>query len=552
MFPISDLSALRANGPIARMSMEEFLRRGEQLRSSPLPLPPGSSAEAEEGRGHEKTASAGTPSPSPLPIGEAFDTAAAETPHCELPRKEFPHDDWKNEIPARAYDLLDWTSDAFADPAEEFPRAAFIAGAVRLTEVKPETIRWLWPGRIPLGRVTLLVSDPGIGKSLLTLDIAARVSTGAQWPDECSRHTPCAVTESGERQGDKETARQADTPANPSLTLSPCLPVSPSSVLPAPCSQLSAPGSVLLLTAEDNLADTIRPRLEALGADCSRIVAISTDHGEHAHTVPRAFALRRDLARLDNLLATMPDCRLVILDPVTAYLGESDEQSNADIRNLLASLAAMARDRGLAVLIVNHLRKTQGAAIYRTMGSLAFVACARAAWIIAKDPTDKNKRLFLPIKNNLAPEMTGLAYTIESSPAGTPVIRWAPEPVNITAETIVGAAKSSGRPDDERQYAITWLQNQLAEGSRLARELKHEADANGISYGTLRRAFRQLGGEAFRRGNFPSSPWHWQLPRTDAQNPQQRFMRTCQRGEPESLGKPAQPPPFTPNNPSLK
>jgi putative DNA primase/helicase len=479
------------------------------LPSTLLPLPPGNSAEAEEGRSEGKTECADAPSPSALLRGEDSDTAAAETPHSGPPPKEFPHDDWKNEIPARARELLDWTSDAFDDPADEFPRAAFIAGAVRLTEVKPENIRWLWPGRIPLGRVTLLVSDPGIGKSLLTLDIAARVSTGAPWPDHASNLNPEPRTQNS--------------------------------------------SSVLLLSAEDNLADTIRPRLEALGADCSRIVAISTDHGEHAHTVPRAFALQRDLARLDNLLRTMPDCRLVILDPVTAYLGESDEGSNADIRNLLASLAAMARDRGLAVLIVNHLRKTQGAAIYRTMGSLAFVACARAAWIIAKDPSVKYKRLFLPLKNNLAPEITGLAYTIESSPAaGVPMIRWAPEPVHITAETIVGAAKSAGRPDDERQYAITWLQNQLAEGSRLARELKHEADANGISYGTLRRAFRHLGGEAFRRNNFPSSPWNWQLPRTDAQNPHPRIMRTCQRGEPESLGNPTDPTPFTPNSHSLK
>jgi hypothetical protein len=497
MFPPPE-SELRSNGPIVRMPFP----------SLPLLSPVDRSAEPKEvgspGDPRERESQNGkAPSPYPLPKGEDFEDAPNEegyapaptNPQSAIPNpqsqtRQFPHDNWKSEIPARAYDLLHWTSDAFSDPADEFPRAAYIAGAVRLTEIAPENIRWLWPDRIPLGRVTLLVSDPGIGKSLLTLDIAARVSTGAQWPDAVGPPS----------RGGPDSANDIDMPG---------------------AARLAAPtGSVLLLTAEDNLADTIRPRLEALGADCSRIVAISTDHGEHAHTVPRAFALQRDLARLDALLRTMPDCRLVILDPITAYLGDSDQQSNAEIRNLLASLAAMARDRGLAVLIVSHLRKTQGAAIYRTMGSLAFVACARAAWIIAKDPTDDNKRLLLSLKNNLAPDVAGLAYTIESSPAaGVPMIRWTPEPVNISAESMVGAAKSPGRPDDERQYAVTWLRSQLAEGPRLARELKHEADANGISYGTLRRAFRQLGGEAFRRGNFPSSPWHWQFPRTDAQNP---------------------------------
>src|SRR5947207_14663595 len=83
----------------------------------------------------------------------------------------------------------------FVTPADRLASHVRLAGAVRLTDVQPAEIQWLWPGRIPLGNVTLLVSDPGAGKSLVALDIAARVSRGAPWPDQCSRHTPCAVTE---------------------------------------------------------------------------------------------------------------------------------------------------------------------------------------------------------------------------------------------------------------------------------------------------------------------------------------------------------------------
>jgi putative DNA primase/helicase len=372
-----------------------------------------------------------------------------------------------------------------ASPTPNFPRAAHIAGAVRLADVKPENTRWLWPGRIPLGRVTLLVSDPGLGKSLLTLDIAAAVSTAAPWPDE--------------QRGawSKEHGEKAPTP-NPVL---------------------HAPSSVLLLTAEDDLADTVRPRLEATGANCERILAISNVPGENAKDVPRAFALNRDLARLNNLLDALPDCRLLIIDPISAFLGGTNEHANADVRTLLAALATIARERGIAVIVVSHLRKKEGAAIHRTMGSLAFVAAARAAWIICKDPADPNKRLFLPLKNNLAPDVTGLAFTIETSPDGrTPLIRWLPDSENVTADMVVGNARSAGRPDDERQHAINWLQERLAKGARPVRDLKQESDAHGISYYTLRRAFRALGGQAVRQGTFPFAPWYWKLPGIDDQN----------------------------------
>jgi hypothetical protein len=278
---------------------------------------------------------------------------------------------------------------------------------------------------------------------------------------------------------------------------------------------------VLLLTSEDDLADTIRPRLEALGADCDKILAISHVPGDDSDGVARAFALNRDLKRLVNLLDAMPDCRLVVIDPISAFLDGTHEQSNADVRSLLAALTTIARERDVAILVVSHLRKKEGSAIHRVIGSLAFTAGARAAWAICNDPSDLNRRLLLPLKNNLGPTACGLAYAIESQ-NGAPTIRWSPEPIAVSADSTLGFSKSRGRPDDERQDAVAWLQERLATGARAVRDLKEESDAFGISYRTLRRAFRELGGEATRQGIAPFNRWVWKLPQTPETTGQNR------------------------------
>jgi hypothetical protein len=388
----------------------------------------------------------------------------------------------------------------FVTPEQQLCNAAEIAGAVRLNDIKPIPTKWLWPGVIPLGRVTLLTGDPGAGKSLLTLDVAARVSSGLPWPDS---NAEC---------------RMPNAESKPSAIPHSALHIPHSSDSP-----LRAPCSVLLLTSEDDLADTVRPRLEAAGADCDRILAISSVPGEHSGDVPRPFALNRDLKRLANLLDAMPDCRLVIIDPISSFLGTTNEHANADVRAILAALTAIARDRNIAVLTVGHLRKKEGAAIHRTIGSLAFVAGARAVWLVTKDPNDENKRLLLPVKNNLASHATGRAFTIEQDNHPAPTLEWLPDPVEVTADTLPNIGRPAGRPDDERQHAITWLQERLAKGSRAVRDLKEESDAHGISYRTLCRAFRAIGGEAAREAIAPFNRWVWKLPGTTCQNTQVEF-----------------------------
>jgi hypothetical protein len=228
--------------------------------------------------------------------------------------------------------------------------------------------------------------------------------------------------------------------------------------------------------------------------------------------------LNRDLARLRRLFDTVPDCRLIVIDPINAYLGNT----SADAHSLLHGLTTIARERNVAVLIVSQLRKQDGAAVYRAMGSMAFVAAARASWAICKDPFDHHKRLFLPVKNNLAPAIAGLAFTIQSQ-HGLPRIQWSPEPVTQSVDFAIAAARAAGRPNEERQRATKWLKERLEKSEGKAYDIREEADLHGISYGTLRRAFRDLEGIAVRKGKFPLFDWYWRLPGRAAQNPTQEF-----------------------------
>jgi hypothetical protein len=128
--------------------------------------------------------------------------------------------------------------------------------------------------------------------------------------------------------------------------------------------------------------------------------------------------------------------------------------------------------------------------------------------------------LFLPIKNNLAADTSGLAFTIESdATTSQPVIHWSPDPIDTSAETIAGNARPGGRPDAEREDAKDWLRNRLANGSAPSSDIQEEAVAHGINERTLRRAFRELRGEAVKDGEFLFGQWKWKLPDASCPTP---------------------------------
>lgn len=351
---------------------------------------------------------------------------------------------------------------------ERLDREPAVSGAalmVNLADVQPERVTWLWPGRFALGKITLLAGDPGLGKSFLMLDVAARVSRGWAWPDA------------------------------PGVAMT--------------------PGGVVLLSAEDAIADTIRPRLDSAGADVSRIVALEAIRsvGDNGRESARTFDLSRDLSALEAAIRSVEGCRLVVIDPVTAYLGGVDSHRNAEIRGLLAPLGAIAERHRVAIVAITHLTKTAGGpAIYRAMGSLAFAATARSAWAVSKDKDDPRRRLLLPIKNNIAADTGGLAFAIEPLGVdGCPVVAWEPGRVNVSADDALAADRDERDGRTERDDAAEWLRELLANGPCPARDVERDARDAGFSIATVRRAKAAIGVVSRKPSIFGGS-WVWALP----------------------------------------
>ncbi len=344
-----------------------------------------------------------------------------------------------------------------------------IAVMRRASEIEPVAVRWLWPGRIPLGKLTLLAGDPDEGKTLASLDVAARVTTGGEWPDG----------------GHAEI------------------------------------GSVIVMSAEDNPDDTLVPRLIAAGADRARVhfieaIRLVTADGKETR---RAVSLA-DVPAIENALTQIGDAKLVIVDPISAYLSDADSHKNAEVRALLSPLAELAATYSVAMLAITHLSKSGGKALYRAIGSIGFIGAARAAWLFARDGENPERRLMLRLKNNLAPDRGGLAYTLADAAitlkscerAETVKLKWEPGAVNLKADDVL-QAESAGE-QGERQEAAEWLRQVLANGPRPAAEVVREARAAGISEMTLKRARWRLAVKPSKDGF--QGGWVWSLPLKEA------------------------------------
>jgi putative DNA primase/helicase len=327
---------------------------------------------------------------------------------------------------------------------------------VRASEIVPESVRWIWPGIIAKGKVTGLAGHPGLGKSQVALDVAATVSTGRRWPGGL----------------DNENA-----------------------------------GDVIILSAEDDAADTVVPRLIAAGADRTRmhiVTAVKEEDGGE-----RAFNLTLDLDRLekeDDLRAV----RLLVIDPVSAYLGSTkggrvDRNSAGDVRSILGRLAAFAARHDLGVVAISHLNKSGGRrAIARIMGSQEWVAAPRAVFLVAEE-VGTGRRLFLPLKNNLGPDRTGYAFELEDKIVAngirTSAVVWSGDHVTIsTDEALAAAAKNV------KSGAIDFLQRVLSEGPMDQAEIVRKA---GLSQKNLRTAREKLGITPRKEGFGASGKWVW-------------------------------------------
>ncbi len=353
-------------------------------------------------------------------------------------------------------DLTDVELDELSKRRAAKKASGGILQMVCMKDVEPKPINWLWPEKIARGKVSMIAGDPGLGKSLITVALASAVSTGARWP-----------------------VGGGNAPQ----------------------------GSVVMLSDEDALADTIRPRLDAAGAACAKIHALkmvqeTTKDGE---VFSRSFSLAQDIERLADVLEELGDCVLVVIDPISAYLDGTDSHNNADVRALLSPLSDLAERFNVAIVTVTHLNKGSGNAIYRATGSLAFVASARSVLAVTKDQDEQSRRLILPMKNNLGNDSMGMAYQIETAENGAPVVMWEPEPVDIDINVVL-----SGESDDyrsERNDAIDWLESELSGGPVSSVDLQKKAKAAGHSWSTVKRAKKDLNVKAIKTGM--KSGWEW-------------------------------------------
>lgn len=365
-----------------------------------------------------------------------------------------------------------WTAKDFMDLIDKTP--AFVPRATgsqviaqKLSDIEPVPVQWLWFNRFAQGKLCLLVGNPGVGKSFMSLDMAARISTGYFWPD--GKNLPV-----GSNQAPK--------------------------------------GSVIILTAEDGLADTVRPRLDEMGADCDKIFAIEGVHLEKDEEqqefwindkvpVTDFFDLSRDLLLLEKKLSDIKDVKLIIIDPLSAYYGKADSHKNAAVRSILAPLAEIAERHNVCVIGISHLRKSASeAAIYRVTGSIGQTAAARATWLIHPDKENQDRRLFVCLKNNLSREKTGLAFEIIDSR-----IVYEHNIISESADDIFDYESEHGV---NVQEAIEFLDGLFVEDPNpKAIDALEKARKAGISERTLRRAKAALN---ITSKQCPSGLWRWE------------------------------------------
>lgn len=330
---------------------------------------------------------------------------------------------------------------------------------VQLASVEPERLTWLWEGRLPAGKIATIDGDPSVGKSTLSVDIAAHVSTGTPWPDGA----PCAV------------------------------------------------GDVLILSAEDGLADTIRPRLDAAGGDPARVhaltaVRVAGDDGQLAERPPTLADIAAITAAIHRVNA-----RLVVVDVMMAFLpGKVDSHKDQDIRAVLSRLSKMCEETGATLVLLRHLNKSGGnSPMYRGGGSIGIVGAARVGYLIARDPDDPDTRIMACVKSNLAKEPESLSYRLESAPGSDVAhVVW----TGVSSHDAFALIQNGREDTDDRNEVDQWLLNLLDENQHRvdAKKALTAARSAGFSVDQAKRAKKRLGVESVKSSM--AGGWDWVLP----------------------------------------
>jgi putative DNA primase/helicase len=326
-------------------------------------------------------------------------------------------------------------------------------------DIKPEHVEWLVDQSFPLGMLAVIGGQPGLGKSQISINLAAGVTTGKGLPGNGAFHSF---------------------------------------------------GSVIILANEDDAARTIRPRLDAAGADISKVHIVEGVAREGAEV--DMFQLDLDIADLRERALQIGDVKLIIIDPPSAYLGTKvDSYKDSDVRRVLMPLGTLAQETGAMILLIVHLNKrTDGGAQQRFSGSTAWTAAPRVGFMVAEDPLTK-QRFMLPVKNNIGDDRLGYQYHIAEKliqyggqTFKSSYIVWDQITRRSVAELIAPPKATKVSVVDD---AKSFLEVELANGPLPVEQIKESAKAAGISWPSANRAKKEMSISSNKVGD----GWVWTL-----------------------------------------
>mgnify|MGYP000007096750 CR=1 FL=1 len=321
---------------------------------------------------------------------------------------------------------------------------------IKMNEVQAEKVSWLWYPYIPYGKITLIQGDPGDGKTTFVLAVAALLTNGKPMPE---------------------------------------------------CENAAEPVTVIYQTAEDGLADTIRPRLDEVGADCSRVIVI--DESEQALTLSDS--------RIEQAIIKT-QAKLLILDPLQAYLGvEVDMHRANEIRPVFKALAGVAERTGCAVVIIGHMNKMNGTkGLYRGLGSIDIAAAVRSILLVGRDKEIENTRIMAHLKSSLAPEGCPIAFELDKDNG----FRWVGA-YDISVDDLLNGTRSEREPTKEIQ-AVSLITEMLRDNDLPCNEIYSRLAEHHISRRTAENAKQLAGVRSYKKG----MNWYWSLSEKNTATPQ--------------------------------